>query len=205
MSNIASSFDLPVDEITSYINDLMEQIGESAIVDGVQTKMMIADLDRIVTNLQQNMKQTVFFHDISVQRGSRIELSDGRIAMVYTVPNDDIVNKSAQIILFNSSPLLNRYEEVFDNSPNSKTYGDVISQQLVNKGNCAGFIERITSKEKQFDVGLLHDAILRFFTFRGVDIALDDIFIFNNKHYRVIDTDDITDGVLVVQLAFVRI
>lgn len=202
---MAGGFDLPTDEVKGYVKSLMEQIGESVVIDDtISTKIMIADLERVYDNLQQNMKRTVFKHDVVVSRGSRIHFNDGRIAIVYTVPNDDIVSKSAQILLCNSKVEVLTYGEVYDTDPNSKTFGDIISKGLVHKEFCDGFIERLTAKEKQFDVGLLHDAILRFVTFQNANIDFEDIIIYKNKHYRVIDVDDITDGILVVQLATVR-
>lgn len=202
---MANAFDLPIGEVKGYITDLMEQIGEVCVIDTqAPTKVMIADLDKIYSNLQQNMKKTVFLHDTVVERGSRVEFTDGRKAIVYTVPNDDIVSKSAQILLCNCSPEILSYGEVYDTNPSSKTFGDVISKGLVHKAVADGFIERLSAKEKQFDVGLLHDAILRLVTFQGTNVALEDILIYKDKHYRVIDVDDITEGILVVQLATVR-
>lgn len=197
-------FDLPIDEVKNTLKDLMTQIGEEVLVDSVTTKIQLADLEKIYSNLQQNMKRTVFLYDTIVSRGSRIDFKDGRVAIVYNTPNDDIVSKSAQILICNSKPEVFRFGEVYDTDPTSKTFGDIKSQGLTSKGKADGFIERLTAKEKQYDVGLLHDAILRFITFIGTDIMLGDILRYNNKKYKVIDIDDITQGILVVQLANVR-
>lgn len=204
MANNLPAFDLPINEVKGYVSDLMVQIGENVTVDGVSTKIMIADLERIYSNLQQNMKNTVFLYDTTVTRGSRVNFEDGKVAIVYNNPNDDIVSKSAQILICNSSPEIYRYGEVYDTNRKSPTYGDIISKGLSLRGTAYGFIERLTAKEKQFDVGLLHDAILRFVTFKSTDTDLGDIFKYKGKQYRVIDVDDITEGILVIQLASVR-
>lgn len=202
---MAKGFDLPTDEVKGYINDLMEQIGDEVVIDYTQTtKVMIADLERVYDNLQQNMKRTVLRQDINIKRGSRLDFKDGRIGIVFTSPNDDIVSLSAQILVCNSKPEILSYGELYDNDPKSKTYGDTIDKGLVHKCFADGFIERIDAKENQYDVGILHDAVLRFITFQGTDVALEDILIYHNKNYRVIDIDDITDGILVIQLASVR-
>lgn len=202
--NQLPAFDLPINEVTGYVDDLMAQIGENVMIDGVSSKVMIADLERVYSNMHQNMKRTVFLLNTKVRRGSKVEFEDGKTAIVYTEPNNDIVSKSAEILLCNSQISFYKYGEVYDTDPTSPSYGDIVSKGLNLKGEYFGFIERLTAKEKQFDVGLLHDAILRFVTFRNSDIELDDIAIYKNKKYRVIDVDDITEGILVIQLANVR-
>lgn len=204
MSSNSGAFDLPIEEIKVYIDELMEQIGENITVDGVPTKAMLADLERAYSNLEQNMKRMVFLYDTKIKRGSKIIFNQDKIGIVYTVPNDDIVSLSADVVICNARPEVLRYEEVFDTNPNSPTYGDILSKSTVSKGYFDGFIERLTYREKQMDVGLLHDAILRFVTFQGVDIQLGDTFIYKGKKYRVIDLDDITDGILIIQLENLR-
>ena len=200
-----SGFDLPIEEIKGYISDLMVQIGEDVTIDGIPSKAMLADVERIYSNLEQNMKQIVLLYETEVERGSIIIFDEGKVAIVYTVPNDDIVSLSAKIVVCNSKPTVWRYEETFDEDPSSTKFGDIKTKGLVIKGSHDGFIERLTAREKQMDVGLLHDAILRFITVTSADIVLGDTVKYKNKQYKVIDADDITDGILVIQLANVRI
>lgn len=200
-----AGFDLPIDEVKGYINDLMDQIGEDVVIDyTINTKVMIADLEKIYSNLQQNMKQLVLLYDVVINRGSRVDFADGKIGIVYIVPNDDIVSKSTQIVLCNCDSEVLTYGETYNTDPNSKTFGDVLTRGLIHKSYIDGFIERLSAKEKQFDVGLLHDSVLRLITFQNAQIALEDILIYRNKNYKIIDIDDITEGILVVQLATVR-
>ncbi len=203
-----NAFDLPIDEVKGYVSDMMSQMGQNATVDIVPSKVMVADLERAYSNLQQSMKRIIFLYDTVVKRGSRIEFVDEverNIAIVFTNPNDDIVNKSAKILICNSKPKFTRKTETYITDPISPNFGDIITNTGTPRIQYFdGFIERLSAKEKQYDVGLLHDAILRFITFEGSDIQLDDIVEFRNKSYRVIDVDDITEGILVIQLANVR-
>jgi hypothetical protein len=199
------AFELPTDEVKGYISELMGQIGEAVTIDGVDSLVMIADLERIYNNMQQSMKRTVFIYESVVSRGSRVVFTNsGDVAIVYSTPNDDIVNKSANILMCNCSLDILSNQEVYDTDPTSSTFGDIITSGEVSKGVIDGFIERLSAREKQYDVGLFHDAILRFVTFTDSDIELGDVTNFKGKKYRVIDVDDITDGIRTVQLENLR-
>lgn len=198
------AFDLPIKDVTQYVEELLVQIGEDCTVDGVPTKVMISDLQRTYNNIQENSKQAVVSNKISIDKGSIINFSDGRTGLVYTIPNNDIVSLSMTILMCNATVEVFRFEETYDNDPSSKTFGDIVSDGEESKGLVVGFIERLTAREKQYDVGLLHESILRFITSVGVDVQMEDHIVFKGKRYRVVDIDDITEGLHVVQLASVR-
>lgn len=192
------AFDLPIDDVKVYIEDLLAQMGSSCTIDGVSTKIMISDLERAFNNIQENSKQAVISKDVAIVRGSKVNFTDGRKAICYTIPNDDIVSYSAKILMCNSTVDIYEYLEQY--APN----GDVTDIQENIRATLDGFIERLTAKEKQFDVGLLHEAILRFTTYVDSDIKMDDIVFFKNEKYRVIDIDPIVEGLLIAQLASIR-
>jgi uncharacterized protein YkvS len=191
--------DLPISEVTGYLEGLLNELGDECVIDDLyETKIMISDLQRAFNNLQENSKQAVISKSIPVDRGSIIRFKDGRTAIVHTIPNNDIVSYSCKILMCNGTVKVYGYNEQY--APN----GDVISKGEYEKSQVMGFIERLTAREKQFDGGLLHESILRFTTYVDADIDLDDIVSYKGKKYRVIDIDDITDGLWVVQLATVR-
>ncbi len=193
------ALELPTEEVKIYIEEALEQFGILCTVDKTQsTKIMISDLLRSYSNIMENQKQAVVSKDITVIRGSEIEFFDGRMAIVFSIPNDDLVSLSMKILMCNAKLT------VADTVDDYNDDGDIIGRHSETRTILSGFIERLTAKEKQFDVGLLHDAVLRFVTYVDADIGLDDGVEFKTKKYRVIDIDDITEGLLVVQLASVR-
>lgn len=198
------AFDLPIDDVTGYVEDLLLQIGADCTVDGVSTKIMISDLQRAYSNIDENSKQAVLSKKIVVDKGSVVNFTDGRNALVYTIPNDDMVSYSMNILMCNSTIEVFRYAEVYDEDKTSKTFGDIVSSGEMSQGFVIGFIERLTAREKQYDVGLLHESVLRFISVVGSDLKMEDIVVFKTKKYRVVDIDDITEGLHVVQLASVR-
>lgn len=195
-----AGFDLPINDVQVFVKELIDQIGEDCTVDGVTTKTMVSDLPRAYNNLQENTKMCVLLKGITVKRGSKISLlTDGRVGIVYSMPNDDIVSLSMKILMCNAKADIFRIEEVYDNNT-----GDITSSGENLKANIDCFIERLTAMEKQYDVGLLHESILRMVTYVGTDILLEDTVKYKGKRYRVVDIDDITEGLLVIQLASVR-
>ncbi|MGE6227629.1 hypothetical protein [Paenibacillus chitinolyticus] len=198
------AFDLPIDDVTSYVEELLVQIGKVCTIDGVATKIMISDLQRAFSNIDENSKQAVVSKKIAVDKGSIINFADGTVGLAYTIPNDDIVSLSMKILMCNANVEILRYEEVFDEDPASSTFGDILNEGEISKGFVNGFIERLTAREKQYDVGLLHESVLRFISDISANIQMDDIVVFKKKKYRVIDIDEITEGLCVIQLASVR-
>ncbi|WP_336786951.1 hypothetical protein [Paenibacillus sp. MMO-177] len=198
------AFDLPIDDVTSYVEELLVQIGEDCVVDGVPTKIMISDLQKAYSNIDENSKQAVVSKKIPINKGSTIQFTSGKTALVYTIPNDDIVSLSMTVLMCNANVEVFRYGQIFDEDPTSSTFGDMLNDGETSKGIVIGFIERLTAREKQYDVGLLHESVLRFISDVDSDIQLEDIVVFKNKKYRVVDIDDITEGLHVVQLASVR-
>jgi hypothetical protein len=162
---------------------------------------MLSDLERTYSNLQENMKQAVVPHDIAVGRGSKIEfLSTGKLGIVYNSPNDDLVSTSLRILICNTKVSVMEFNEIYDDDN-----GDITFSGYVEKATLDGFIERLSAQEKQYDVGLLHEAILRFVTYVDTDITLEDRVQFKAKQYRVVDIDEITEGLRVIQLAYERV
>jgi len=189
--------DLPIDDVKVYVNDLLDQIGKSCTIDGISTKIMLSDLEYTRSFLEENMKQAVIPQGVSVHRGSKVLITDsGLTGIVYTNPNDDLVSLSVRLLICNSSIQVKTYVKVYD-----KDTGDLTGNTSSLSTAITGFIERVSATEKQYDMGLLHETVLRFITFAGASIKMDDSVQFNNKNYKVIDINELTDGLLMVQLA----
>lgn len=204
MPQNSSSFDLPINEVSGYVEDLLTQMGERVEVDGFPTTIMTADLQRTYYKMEESMKDTVFLHNLNVSRGSKVVFEDGSVAIVFTVPNDDLVSKSGRILFCNSQVEFGKFTEIYDDDPTSKTYGDIISRGFVADRTYDGYIERVTAREKQYDFGLLHETTIKFVTFGNANINYDDIAVFRGREYKIVDIDDIAKGILTVQLASVQ-
>lgn len=205
--NAISSFDLPIDDFTEMVNDLtINQLGTGVKVDGKQEYILLSDLAKIYTNLQSNMKNCTFLHSTRAKRGSRIDFDKGASAVVYSIPNDDFVSYSAQIVIFNS--VLEFYElpnEVDDN-PRSPTYGDFVQNKKILKNKIDCFIEKANGDVRHQDVGILQDTVLRVIAIQDEvpSVTVGDTVHFQGKYYEVNDYDDITSGIITIQLRNTR-
>jgi hypothetical protein len=190
--------DLPINEVTGYLEGLLNQLGDECTIDGVQTKIMISDLIRIYDYIQENQKQAVVSKTITIKRGSKVLFHDGRKAMAYTIPNDDIVSYSTKLLMFNASLVIKNNEPTYNDD------GDIISLDDSDRAVIDGFIERVTYNDKQFDVGVLPQIILRFTTYPDSQIKLNDNVMYKGKKYKVLDVNDVTEGLLVIELGDVK-
>lgn len=205
--NAISSFDLPIEDFTEMVNDLtINQLGTGVKVDGKREYILLSDLRKIYTNLQSNMKNCTFLHSTRAQRGSRIDFDKGAVAVVYSIPNDDFVSYSAQIVIFNS--VLNFYDlpKEVDDNPNSPTYGDFVQTKKILKNTISCFVEKANGDVRHQDVGILQDTVLRVIAIQDEvpSITVGDIVKFSNKYYEVNDFDDITSGIITIQLRNTR-
>lgn len=211
--SVPSTFELPIDDVKGYVNDLMiHQIGSKVLVDGQTEFLMLSDLEKIYTNLQSNMKNAVFLHTSVARRGSRIEFKNGAVAIVYTNPNDDLVSLSAKIVICNAKLTIYRPERAYDEDPNSPTYGDETERLMAKQAGLDVFIERINGEMRHRDVGLLHDTIMQCVTFQkdvypddGEGILVGDIIDYKGKYYEISDIDMITSGVTTLQMRSTRV
>lgn len=200
------TLDLPIEEMKEYVNSILDQIGEEVTVNinGKTLKIMIADLAKVYNNLDQNTKRVVLPHQSKIKRGDRIEFQDGRVGIVYTVPDDAVVSDYFEMVMCNAKIDVYFRGVEYDADPDSLTFGDVIKEGDILRGQYEGFIERIGHRERNEDAGIFQDSILRFVTFYYPEISVEDIFYYRGKKYRVIDIDNITEGTLIIQLANLR-
>lgn len=205
--NAISSFDLPIDDFTEMVNDLtINQLGTGVKVDGKREYILLSDLAKIYTNLQSNMKNCTFLHSTRAKRGSRIDFDKGASAVVYSIPNDDFVSYSAQIVIFNS--VLEFYElpNEVDDDPRSPTYGDFVQNKKILKNKIDCFIEKANGDVRHQDVGILQDTVLRVIAIQDEvpSVTVGDTVHFQGKYYEVNDYDDITSGIITIQLRNTR-
>ena len=201
-----STFDLPLDEIKNYVNDLMiNQIGTKVFVDNNPEFIITSDLKRVYTNIQSNMKEATFLHSTCAKRGSIIEFPNKSKAIVYDIPNDDIVMFSAKIVIFNSELNFYRPFEEYDEDTKSKTYGDMVKFMLLLDKKIPVFIERIDGQIRNDDVGILHDSVYRVIGSDSmINANVEDVVTINGKYYEISDIDKLTSGICVLQLRTTR-
>lgn len=214
---VPSTFELPIEDVKGYVNDLMiNQIGTKVDIDGHTEFLMLADLEKIYTNLQSNMKNAVFLHTSVARRGSRVVFQNGSVAIVYTNPNDDIVSLSAKIVICNAKLAIYRPSKSFDEDPHSPTYGDEVERLMVKKAGIDVFIERINGEMRHRDIGLLHDTVMQCVAFQkdvlpeddasdDEGILVGDIVEYKGKYYEISDVDIITSGVTTLQMRSTRV
>ena len=206
----ASAFEIPVDEYRDMLADLtINQIGIPVLVDGQREHIMLADLEKVITNIQGNMKSADFLHASKVKRGSRIDFDNGAVGLCWSIPDDDIVSLSSILIILNNRIEFFRIASGYDENPNSPTYGDSITNTLYTIQTVDAFVERIDGQIRAQDNGIFHDSVLRVFTFEKdvmsePKLKLGDIAKINSKYYEVNDIDDFTSGVTRLQLAKTR-
>lgn len=201
-----SSFDLDVTTYRDAIADLMiQQVGVKVSIDGTTEHIMLADLDRIYTNLQGNMKDVTYLFATTAKRGSRVDFPNGAIGMVWSIPDDDIVAKSSKMLIFNSNVQFFRRMSGYDEDVNSPTYGDAIENTLLDMKLSPCFVERIDGEIRAHDVGILQESILRMFTFQSEvkkdpEIKIGDVAMIDGAYYDVGDVDNFTSGITRIQL-----
>lgn len=201
-----STFDLPLDDIKDYVNDLMiNQIGTRVLVDGQPEFVITSDLKKIYSNIQNNMKEATFLHTTVAKRGSIIEFPNGSKAIVYNIPNDDIVINSARIVIFNNNIDFFRPRVEYDENPNSPTYGDVKEILFMIEQSVPVFIEKIGVDFRNQDVGLLHDTVYRVIGSQNqIDTKVGDVVMVEGGYYEISDVDTLTSGVCTIQLRTTR-
>lgn len=201
-----STFDLPLDDIQTYVNDLLiNQIGTKVFVDGQPEFIITSDLKKIYSNIQSNMKDATFLHTSVVKRGSIIEFPNGSQAIVYSVPNDDIVINSARIVIYNNHVDFFRPRVEYDENPKSPTYGDVTEILFMIEKSIPVFIEKIGADFRNQDVGLLHDTVYRVIGSQSqIDTKIGDVVMVEGGYYEISDIDTLTSGVCTIQLRTTR-
>lgn len=201
-----STFDLPLDDIKTYVNDLLiNQIGTRVLVDGQPEFIITSDLKKIYSNIQSNMKEATFLHTSVAKRGSIVEFLNGTQAIVYNIPNDDIVILSARIVVFNNHIDFFRPRVEHDENPKSSTYGDVKEILFMREQSVPVFIEKIGVDFRNQDVGLLHDTVYRVIGSQSlIDTKVGDVVMVEGRYYEISDVDTLTSGVCNIQLRTTR-
>lgn len=201
-----SSFDLPINDITTLVNDLfINQIGIKVLVDGEVEFIMTSDLKKRYSNLQNNMKDATFLHSTVAKRGSIVTFPNNTKAIVYDIPNDDIATYSGRIVIFNNNLDFFHPTVEYDENPKSKTYGDELHFMLVLNKSIPVFIEKIDGSLRNQDVGLLHDSIYRVIGSQELITAnVEDVVMINDKYYEISDVDKLTSGIAILQLRTTR-
>lgn len=201
-----STFDLPLDDIKTYVNDLLiNQIGTRVLVDGQPEFIITSDLKKIYSNIQSNMKEATFLHTSVAKRGSIVEFLNGTQAIVYNIPNDDIVILSARIVVFNNHIDFFRPRVEYDENPKSSTYGDVKEILFMREQSVPVFIEKIGVDFRNQDVGLLHDTVYRVIGSQSlIDTKVGDVVMVEGRYYEISDVDTLTSGVCNIQLRTTR-
>lgn len=201
-----STFDLPLEDIKDYVNDLMiNQIGTRVFIDGQPEFIITSDLKKIYSNIQSNMKEATFLHTTIAERGSIVEFPNGSQAIVYNIPNDDIVINSARIVIFNNHIDFFRPRVEYDEDPKSPTYGDVKEMLFMIEQSVPVFIEKIGVDFRNQDVGLLHDTVYRVVgSQKQIETRVGDVVRVEDSYYEVSDVDILTKGVCNIQLRTTR-
>lgn len=192
------ALDLPISDIMVYVNDALQQFGSKCQIDGSATYIMMSNIDKQNTN--DNLKQAVISKNISVKKGSKIVFDDGKVAIVYTVPNDDMVSYSSQLLMCNGKIQLLEENTVYDENT-----GKIISKSLDVKKELDGYIERESYDEKNIDLGLSQEERLKFVTFIDNDVKINDLVLFKDKKYKVIDIDNVVDGLLIIRIGGIKL
>ena len=200
--NSESTFDLPIEDTRLLVNDLMiHQIGTKVLVDGQTEFILTSDLRKRYSNLHNNMKDCSFLHATRAKRGSIVTFPNESQALVFDIPNDDIVSYSARIVVFNNRLDFFRPEVTYDEDPKSPTYGDEISFLLRTEKSIPVFIEKVDGYLKNQDVGLLHDSVYKVIGSQEMITAnVEDVVRVADKYYEISDIDKLTSGICVLQL-----
>ncbi|MBU5669655.1 hypothetical protein KQI68_07350 [Peptoniphilus sp. MSJ-1] len=201
-----STFDLPLDDIKTYVDDLLiHQIGTKVLVDGNPEFVITSDLKKVYTNIQGHMKDATFLHTTAAKRGSIVEFPNGSLAIVYTIPNDDIVIKSARIVIFNNYIDFFSPRVEYDEDPNSPTYGDVKEFLVITEKRMPVYIEKTGIEYRNQDVGLLHDTVYRLVgSQKDMTAKIGDVVLVEGGYYEISDKDTLTSGICNMQLRTTR-
>lgn len=201
-----STFDLPLEDIKDYVNDLMiNQIGTRVLIDGQPEFVITSDLKKVYSNIQSNMKEATFLHTTVANRGSIIEFPNGSQAIVYSIPNDDIVINSARILIFNNQIDFFRPRVEYDEDSHSPTYGDVKEMLFMIEQSVPVFIEKTGVDFRNQDVGLLHDTVYRVVGAQNqIETRVGDVVRVEGRYYEISDVDTLTMGVCNIQLRTTR-
>lgn len=189
------ALNLPIEESIEIIRDIMEQLGVEAIIDGVSTRIMVSDLNRDYDRRSDHIKQTTVLKEVPIRRGSEVLFNDGNSAIVYTIPNDDIVSNSCKLLMCNGT--LQKIERQTEYDENT---GDVLGEQEILVAEYPAFIERKSGGETLIDAGISHEATAQAVVALSADISLGDRLEVQGKRFRVTDVDDMTE-LMVVGLA----
>lgn len=188
--------ELPIEEVTGYLEGLLIGLGTDCTIAGQSTKVMMSDLTKTYNNIEQNSKQVVVSKAVNVKRGDKVEFPDGRTAIVYTIPNDDVVSYSLRFLMCNSYMTFKRKgKDVYDENT-----GDLLVQDAPVEVSVHGFIEILSASSQEYDMGKSIKSNLRFTTFPDASIKVGDIALFEGREYDVYHIDDITEGRIVVSM-----
>lgn len=180
--------------VSSVVADSLALVGVDCTIDGVATKALISDLTDAKSYLQENMKSVVVPKPFAVNRGSTIVLSDGRIGLVYTVPNDDQVVYSFRAMICNAK--LDVIGDVVTFAPN----GDELSRIPGTLASLDGVMERLSAGLRQTELGLVRQTLIRFYTFPSFKPELGVRVSMKGIEFKVTDVDDLEDGILILML-----
>jgi len=195
------ALELPIADITQTLNEALDGFGTACTIDGVATNILISDEMPTNNFLKDASKLCVVKKAIAIQRGSKVIFTeDNKKGIVYTIPNNDMVAWSIRMLICNA--VMITYEQVDTYDENT---GDLLSSGEIPDSMIDGYVERLNATEKLLDVGLLHEAEIRFTTYDDVSLALEDVVNIKNKKYKIIDVNDMTDGLLVMQLESVTV
>jgi hypothetical protein len=192
------ALDLPISDVSTYVEELLDQIGQDCTINGVATKIMISDIQKPFGDVQE--KQAVVSHSVVVSQGTIINFSSGLTGIVYSHPTDDMVSFSMKVVVLNATVHRTRVgEPVLDENT-----GDILTEGVTDSVDILGYAQRVSSMLREAGMGLMQECVVALITPSDVDILMDDNINFKGKDYTVIDVDDITDGIYVIQLATVR-
>lgn len=185
------ALNLPIEESVELLKGIMEQLGVDATVNGVPTKIMVSDLNRDYSRFSDHIKQATVLKEVPLQRGSEVRFADGNSAIVFTIPNDDIVSNSCKLLMCNGVLQKVQIETQYDENT-----GDILSEQEVIVAEYPAFIQRRSGGEMLIDAGIFHEATVQAITALGCDLAHGDKVEINGKSFRVTDVDDMTELVV---------
>lgn len=198
MANIINPIviELPIDEVTGYLEGLLIGLGTECTINEIPTRVMMSDLTKTYNNIEQNSKQVVVSKSVNVKRGDPVAFPDGRTAIVYTMPNDDVVSYSVRFLMCNSLVRFTRKgNDIYDEET-----GDLLVDATENEVLTDGFIEIMNSTSQEYDMGRTTRGNVRFTTYPDMDIKVGDVAHYEGKMYDVYHIDDITEGRLSVTM-----
>lgn len=188
--------ELPIDEVTGYLEGLLIGLGVDCVINGIPSKVMMSDLTKTYNNLEQNSKQVVVSKSVNINRGDKVVFPDGRTAIVFTMPNDDVVSYSVRFLMCNSVIKFTRKgKDVYDENTGDLLINDTEAEVVTD-----GFVEIINSTAQEFDMGRTTRGTVKFTTYPDIAIKAGDVAHYDGKMYDVYHIDDITEGRLTVTM-----